>query len=193
MYFCLKIVTMDLSKIVAISGKSGLYLIISQGGGKLVVESLLDGKRTPTFANDKINSLEEISIFTTDNDKPLKDVFVSIHEKLGNQIGFDPKKVSPVELREKFLLILPNYDEGSVYQSDIKKIFSWYQFLNDKGLLDFTEKKENSKEENEKPEEEVVVSKKTSSKGAQNVNTKFNINAHVNSGVKKTTKKPKKT
>ena len=129
---------MDLSKVVTISGKPGLFLVTSSGAGKLVVESLLDGKRTPAFANDKISSLEEISIFTTGDDKPLKEVFVSIHEKLGDNIGFDPKRVSPVELKEKFMLVLPEYDEDSVYQSDMKKVFQWYQLLNDKGLLDFT-------------------------------------------------------
>ena len=129
---------MDLSKVVAISGKPGLFLVSGQGTGKLVVESLLDGKRSPAFVNDKISSLEEISIFTTDDDKPLKEVFMSIHERLGDNIGFDPKKVSPVELKEKFELVLPEYDEDSVYQSDMKKVFQWYQLLNDKGLLDFT-------------------------------------------------------
>ena len=129
---------MDLSKVVTISGKPGLFLVTSSGAGKLVVESLLDGKRTPAFANDKISSLEEISIYTTGDDKPLKEVFVSIHEKIGDNIGFDPKRVSPVELKEKFMLVLPEYDEDSVYQSDMKKVFQWYQLLNDKGLLDFT-------------------------------------------------------
>ena len=129
---------MDLSKVVTISGKPGLFLVTSSGAGKLVVESLLDGKRTPAFANDKISSLEEISIFTTGDDKPLKEVFVSIHEKIGDNIGFDPKRVSPVELKEKFMLVLPEYDEDSVYQSDMKKVFQWYQLLTDKGLLDFT-------------------------------------------------------
>ena len=121
----------------------------SSGAGKLVVESLLDGKRTPAFANDKISSLEEISIFTTGDDKPLKEVFVSIHEKIGDNIGFDPKRVSPVELREKFMLVLPEYDEDSVYQSDMKKVFQWYQLLNDKGLLDFTVEEAKAEENTE--------------------------------------------
>ncbi|MBO5810101.1 MAG: DUF5606 domain-containing protein [Bacteroidales bacterium] len=140
---------MDLSKVVTISGKPGLFLVTSSGAGKLVVESLLDGKRTPAFANDKISSLEEISIFTTGDDKPLKEVFVSIHEKIGDNIGFDPKRVSPVELKEKFMLVLPEYDEDSVYQSDMKKVFQWYQLLNDKGLLDFTVEEEKSEENTE--------------------------------------------
>ena len=63
---------MDLSKVVAISGKPGLFVISSQGAGKLIVESLIDGKRNPAFAHDRISSLEEISIFTTGDDKPLK-------------------------------------------------------------------------------------------------------------------------
>ena len=140
---------MDLSKVVTISGKPGLFLVTSSGAGKLVVESLLDGKRTPAFANDKISSLEEISIFTTGDDKPLKEVFVSIHDKIGDNIGFDPKRVSPVELKEKFMLVLPEYDEDSVYQSDMKKVFQWYQLLNDKGLLDFTVEEEKSEENTE--------------------------------------------
>ena len=140
---------MDLSKVVTISGKPGLFLVTSSGAGKLVVESLFDGKRTPAFANDKISSLEEISIFTTGDDKPLKEVFVSIHEKIGDNIGFDPKRVSPVELREKFMLVLPEYDEDSVYQSDMKKVFQWYQLLNDKGLLDFTVEEAKAEENTE--------------------------------------------
>ncbi|MBR6775990.1 MAG: DUF5606 domain-containing protein [Bacteroidales bacterium] len=140
---------MDLSKVVAISGKPGLFLVSGQGTGKLVVESLLDGKRTPAFANDRISSLEEISIYTTGDDKPLKEVFMNIHEKLGDNIGFDPKKASPVELKEKFMLVLPEYDEDSVYQSDMKKVFQWYQLLNDKGLLDFTIEEEKSEENSE--------------------------------------------
>lgn len=140
---------MDLSKVVTISGKPGLFLVTSSGAGKLVVESLLDGKRTPAFANDKISSLEEISIFTTGDDKPLKEVFVSIHEKLGDNIGFDPKRVSPVDLKEKFMLVLPEYDEDSVYQSDMKKVFQWYQLLNDKGLLDFTVEEAKAEENSE--------------------------------------------
>ncbi len=145
---------MDLSKVVSISGKSGLFLVKSQGAGKLIIESLLDGRHAPAFANDKISSLEEISIFTTDNDKPLKEVFMNIHEKLGDNIGFDPKKVSPVELKEKFMLVLPEYDEDSVYPSDMKKVFQWYQLLNDKGILDFTveEVKEEEKVEDKTEE-----------------------------------------
>lgn len=157
---------MDLSKVLAISGKPGLFLITSQGAGKLIVESLLDGRHTPAFANDKISSLEEISIFTTEEDIPLKEVFMSIHEKIGDKLDFDPKKASPVELKEKFVMVLPNYDEDAVYQSDMKKVFQWYQLLNDKGLLDFTveEKKEETTED--APATEEAAEKKPVKKAA---------------------------
>lgn len=165
---------MDLSKVLAISGKPGLFLITSQGAGKLIVESIIDGKHFPAFANDKISSLEEISIFTTDEDVPLKNVFMSIHEKIGDKLDFDPKKLSPVELKEKFILVLPNYDEDAVYQSDMKKVFQWYQLLNDKGLLDFTveeEKKEVAAEEpvaeekaEGKPAKKTAAKKETAKK-----------------------------
>jgi len=182
---------MDLSKIVSISGKPGLFLVSSQGAGKLIVESLLDGKRSPAFANDKISSLGEISIFTTGEDKPLKDVFMAIHEKIGDNLDFDPKKLSPVELKEKFLMVLPNYDEDAVYQSDMKKVFQWYQILNDKKLLDFTveEKAEDAKPE-ETPADKPAVKKTTAKKTAPKT-AKETVKPAA-APATKSTKKPKK-
>lgn len=129
---------MDLSKIVSISGKPGLYVVKSQAVGRLIVESVVEGKCVPAFARDRMSSLEEISIFSTDEDRPLKEVFMMIHEKMGDKVDFDFKKATPEELREKFALVMPDYDEEAVYPSDMKKVFAWYQMLNDKGLLDFT-------------------------------------------------------
>ena len=118
---------MDLSKIVSISGKPGLYAIKSQAVGRLIVESVIDGKCTPAFARDRMSSLEEISIFSTDEDRPLKEVFKMIHEKMGDKVDFDYKKATPDQLREKFALVMPDYDEEAVYPSDMKKVFAWYQ------------------------------------------------------------------
>jgi len=129
---------MDLSKIVSISGKPGLYVVKSQAVGRLIVESVIDGKCVPAFARDRMSSLEEISIFSTDEDRPLKEVFMMIHDKMGDKVDFDYKKASNDELREKFAFVMPDYDEDAVYPSDMKKVFAWYQMLNDKGLLDFT-------------------------------------------------------
>ena len=130
---------MDLSKIVSISGKPGLYVVKSQAIGRLIVESVVDGKCSPAFARDRMSSLEEISIFSTDEDRPLKDVFKMIHEKMGDKVDFDFKKASNDELREKFAFVMPDYDEDAVYPSDMRKVFAWYQMLMDKNLLDFTE------------------------------------------------------
>ena len=182
---------MDLSKVVAISGKPGLFLVTTQGAGKLIVESLLDGKRIPAFANDKISSLEEISIFTTGEDKPLKEVFMSIHEKMGDKLDFDPKKASPVELREKFLIVLPDYDEDAVYQSDMKKVFQWYQLLNDKKLLDFTVEENKDEEKAEDVAVEKKIVKKETKKAAPKAAPKENVKAAA-APATKSTKKPKK-
>lgn len=138
---------MDLSKIVSISGKPGLYVIKSQAVGRLIVESVIDGKCSPAFARERMSSLEEISIFSTDDDRPLKEVFMMIHEKMGDKVDFDYKKASNDELREKFAFVMPDYDEEAVYPSDMRKVFAWYQMLVDKNLLDFTEE--------EKPEAEA--------------------------------------
>ena len=132
-------VTMDLSKIVTIAGRPGLFLVKSQAVGKIIVESLIDGKCSPAFARERMSSLEEISIYSVDEDRPLKEVFRSIHEKMGDKVDFDAKKATNDQLKAKFLEIMPDYDQDAVYPSDMKKVFLWYQMLMDKGLLDFTE------------------------------------------------------
>ena len=120
----------------------------SQTIGRLIVESVAEGKCIPAFARDRMSSLEEISIFSTGDDRPLKEVFMMIHEKMGDKVDFDFKKASNDELREKFAFIMPDYDEDAVYPSDMKKVFQWYQMLVDRNLLDFTV-------EEEKPEVET--------------------------------------
>lgn len=143
---------MDLTKIVTIAGRPGLYQIKSQAIGRIIVESLIDGKCSPAFAHDRMSSLEEISIFSVDEDKPLKEVFKGIHDKMGDKVDFDYKKASNDELRAKFLEVMPDYDQDAVYPSDMKKVFAWYQMLMDKNLLDFTEEE---KAEEAKPEGEA--------------------------------------
>ena len=130
---------MDLSKIVSIAGKPGLFLVTGQGKSSVLVESLIDGKRFPAFSHHRMSALEEISIFTQAEDRPLKEVFKSILDNFGDHIDFDPKKVSAEVLREKFAVAVPDYNEEAVYPSDMKKVFVWYQLLDDKQLLDFSE------------------------------------------------------
>lgn len=147
---------MDLSKILSISGKPGLYKMIGQTKNGAIVESLADKKRFPAFATDSISSLEEISIFTTDEDLALKDVLKAMHDKLNGEKAPDHKS-DPKKLKEFFENVIPNYDQERVYNSDIKKIVNWYNLLHEYNMLDFTEEedKENEtlKEEEKKQEE----------------------------------------
>jgi len=129
---------MELKDLVAISGKPGLYRMVSQGKSVLIVENLETGQRMPAHAANRISSLEEIAVFTDAEDKPLKEVFISIYKKENGKSCLDPRKASPDELRSYFAEILPDYDRLKVYLSDICKILTWYNILIATGH-DFTE------------------------------------------------------
>ncbi|MCX6282957.1 MAG: DUF5606 domain-containing protein, partial [Bacteroidetes bacterium] len=101
---------MDLTKIVSISGKSGLFKVVSQGKNAVIVESLADLKRIPAFGHEKMSSLEEISVFTTGEDRPLKDVFKAFNEKLEGKAGIDPKSDNAA-LLSFFKEMVPDFDE----------------------------------------------------------------------------------
>lgn len=128
-----------LKEILSISGKPGLQKLISNSSNAIIVESLIDGKRFPAYSNSKIIALEDISIYTENEDMPLKEVFKRIHEKENGQ-----KALSHKEPNEKIITyfneIVPEYDKDRVYTSDMKKIIQWYNLLTDKGLLNFEEK-----------------------------------------------------
>lgn len=138
---------MDLSKILSIAGKPGLYKMVSQSKSGLIVESLLDGKRSPAFSHERISSLEEISIFTEVDDIPLKEVFQAIFKKEEGQKTISHKS-SANELKTFMEEILPDYDKERVYVSDIKKLVNWYNLLIEKGLIDLEEEKEETNTEN---------------------------------------------
>jgi hypothetical protein len=160
---------MDLSKILSISGKPGLYQVVSQLKNAVLVESLTDKKRFPAFAHEKISSLKEISIFTTGEDKPLKDVLKIMFDKFEGKTAIDTK-ADDKTLKSFFLEVVPDYDSERVYVSDIKKIIAWYNLLAENNLLDFTEPKEETAgetEEKEAAEKEPVA--KTARKKKTNV------------------------
>jgi hypothetical protein len=140
---------MELSKILAISGKPGLYKMLSQTKAGFIVESLTDGKRFPVFAHERVSTLEEISIFITgDEDMPLKEVFRKIYDKLGGKPGLDAGADSKA-LKSFFLETIPAYDQERVYISDIKKTLSWYNLLLEKDMMDFKEDEPETKEDAE--------------------------------------------
>ncbi|MBE0638788.1 MAG: DUF5606 domain-containing protein [Bacteroidales bacterium] len=127
---------MDLTKILSIAGKPGLHMNVGQTKSGLIVESLADGKRFPAFAHEKMSSLAEISIFTTDEDVPLIDVLKNIYEKYDGKPAISPTS-SGEQLKNFMKEVLPNYDADRVYTSDIKKLVSWYNQLAEKEMLDF--------------------------------------------------------
>jgi len=129
---------MDLSKILSISGKPGLFEMVSQTKNGVLVESLLDGKRIPAFSHERISSLEEISVFTETDDVPLKEIFRTMFT-LTNQQQAISHKSGAKELEAFFESVLPDYDKDRVYVSDIKKMIQWYNLLQAKGLVDLEE------------------------------------------------------
>jgi hypothetical protein len=141
---------MDLTKILTISGKSGLFNLVAQTKTGAIVESFTDKKRFPVFANEKMNSLEEISIFTTDEDKPLKEVLELMFKKEnGGPASVD--KENSAALKAYLEEVLPDYDKERVYVSDIKKLITWYMILHKEGLLEISEPE--TTEEAEKTED----------------------------------------
>ena len=127
-----------LKTILSISGKPGLYKLISQGKNMLIVESLADKKRIPAYGKEKIVSLGDIAMYTDADDVPLREILASIQKKEnGAAVALDIKKASPEELREYMAAILPNFDRDRVHVSDIKKLISWYNLLVANDLTDF--------------------------------------------------------
>ena len=128
-------------EIISIAGKPGLFKIISNTSSALIVESLIDGKRFPSYSNAKIIAIEDISIYTENGDFPLKDVFKRIHEKENGGKTLSHKE-SADAIKAYFEIILPEYDREKVYISDMKKMLQWYNLLLEKELLTFNEPKE---------------------------------------------------
>jgi hypothetical protein len=151
-----------LKEILSISGKSGLFKLVSQGKNMLIVESLVDKKRQPAYTHEKVVSLADVAIFTDSEEKPLADVLKLIKEKeAGKKVTIDLKAGNDV-LRAYFAEVLPDFDRERVYPTDIKKLISWYNILIENGITEFA-MKEMAKDKKEKPvkaEKEEVVKEK---------------------------------
>lgn len=160
--------------------------MVSQMKSGLVVESIVDGKRMPAYATNKILALEDISIYTDEDDVPLGEVFALIHKKTGGKAALDPKKASAKELSEYLGSVLPTYDRDRVYQSDMKKLFQWYNLLAEKGLLK-EEEKEETKEGDKKSEKKAAAPKSAKQEKAETPKPKSEPK-----GKKGSTKKVKK-
>ena len=143
-----------LKTILSISGKPGLYKLISQGRNMLIVESLTDMKRIPAYGNEKIISLGDIAMYTDTDDVPLKDVLTAMKEKEnGAAVVMDLKKATADELRAYLGEVLPTFDRDRVYLADIKKLISWDNLLVACGITDFEDTAEAETTEEGKTEE----------------------------------------
>ncbi len=125
---------MDLKGIISISGKPGLYKVVAQGRNNIIVKSLNDERKFPVFATDKISALEDISIYTYEEDLPLVEVYKKLADLEGYKKSINHKENGNV-LREKVVQFLPNYDEERVFDTDLKKLFQWYNLLIDKKII----------------------------------------------------------
>lgn len=197
---------MNLTGIISISGKPGLYKVVAHGNNNVIVESLVDGKRFPAHSNNRISALEDISIYTYEEDIPLKDVFRSIFDKENGGQTISHKE-SQKKLADYMEEVLPNYDQDRVYPSDIKKLFQWYNLLQKAGALILEEETaeevvEEAKEEKpkkaaakkttdaaEKTEKKAPAKKAPAKKAAAKTDEKA---APKKPAAKKTTAKAKK-
>lgn len=140
---------MNLKEILIVSGKSGLFKLISKGNNNIIVESIIDKTRMPLFASSRASSLNDICIFTIEEDIPLVKVFENIYTKENGGKCIDASKSNPNELKLYMESILPNYDKDRVHVSDMKKLFSWYNLLLENNILSFEQEtaKENDSQQ----------------------------------------------
>lgn len=167
---------MNLKEIMAIAGKPGLYKMIAQAKNGIIVESIIDKKRLQAFSHDKISTLEEISIYTESGDIPLKEVLVTMFNKLEGKPAPENKGDNN-KIKNFFEGILPEYDKERVYVSHMQKIIGWYNLLLEHNMIDVTDEEtsvENTKEVEtqaevtaENPEEDKPKSKKSTQKNKE--------------------------
>jgi hypothetical protein len=150
-----------LKTVVTVSGKPGLFKMISQGKGLMIVESLVEKKRIPVYLKDKVISLGDISIYTTEAETPLYEVLNHIKTKEdGQPVALELVNGKPEELRTYREEVFPEFDRNRVYPTDIKRILGWYNLLLSVGITEF----DPQKEEAEKTETEEVDPKEESKK-----------------------------
>ena len=173
---------MDLKDIISISGKSGLFSVVGKSKNNVIVESIIDKKRFPIFNSNKISALSDISIYTYDEEILLSDIYRKIFESNdGKKTILHTEDI--FKLRKKLEEFVPNYDKEQVYNSDIKKLFQWYNILHDTKNLKL------KKAESVKDEEKVVKKDKKPKK----VSTKQKPKITSNQVTKKVVRTQKKS
>lgn len=161
---------MSVEKVLAISGKPGLYELKLQTRAGFIAQSLVDGKKVTVGLKSNVSLLSEISIYTNTGEVKLFEVFARIAEKQNNEQAIS-HKASNDELEAFFTEVLPDYDKDRVYHSDIKKVLNWYNILNNAGVR-FQLKNETAEEtviEEAEVIEEAPKAKKTTKKESKEV------------------------
>ena len=153
---------MELKDFISVAGKSGLHTIVGKSKNNVIVESLKDKKRFPIFNTNKISGLSDISIYTYDEEILLSELFDRIQKKYKKEAAISHLE-SAEELKKVFEELVPNYDQEQVYNSDIKKVFQWYNILHDTDNLI----KEKSKEEKKESSDDADIKKEDSKKEAK--------------------------
>ena len=146
-----------LKEILAITGKPGLYKVLTHTGKTLIVEDLVTGKRFPVSMRDRVVSLGDIAMYTEGEDKSLGEIMFLIFEKENGKTLDVKEIISNNGLKAQFEIYVPDFDKERVHDSDIKKLFSWYNLLVEKGLTDFRKEEEpedNPGNEGEKDKED---------------------------------------
>ena len=136
----------DLTKILTISGQSGLFLYLSQARNGVIVESLADRKRSCFGMKSKVTTLEDISIYTEEGEVKLREVFLKMKEVLGEDDAPSSRSADK-DLQEFFGKALPDYDKDRFHVSHMKKVATWYNILKQYASLDFETREEDTVEE----------------------------------------------
>jgi hypothetical protein len=171
----------DLTGIIAISGQPGLYKVVAQSKNGIIVEGLADKKRTSISSTAKVSSLEDISMFTTGEDKPVAEIMKAVFDKEKGGACIDAKADDKTVVAY-FAAVLPDYDKERVYTSNMRKLFNWYNALQTSGNLKVKEA-----ETKEESAEKKIVKAATEKKAAvKKTATKDTTKTKTSTGVKKT-------
>lgn len=175
----------DLTGIIAISGQPGLFKVIAQSKNGIIVESLTDKKRTSISSTAKVSSLEDISMFTTGEDKPVAEIMKSVFDKEKGGAAIDAKADDKTVI-SYFASVLPDYDKERVYTSNMRKLFSWYNILQSTNNL--KEKTEETAEDTTEKKVKAATEKKAAVKKtvAKEPKAKTSVGVKKTAGVRKT-------
>ena len=161
---------MDLKDIISVSGKSGLFSTVGKSKNNVIVESIIDKKRFPIFNTNRISALSDISIYTYEEEVLLSDIYRKIFESTDGKPTINHTE-STEKLRAKLEEFVPNYDKEQVYNSDIKKLFQWYNLLHKTKKLKL---KKSEKEDDKKTDKQIVKVDKSEKKPKKQISKKSN-------------------